>query len=278
MANAGASRLSVEVGIQGPGLTISTACASASHAIGIAYSMVAQGAVPLAIAGGSEAPFSLGHLKAWDSLRVVSSELCRPFSRERKGLVLGEGAGALVLEPLEDALARHAHVRAEIVGFGMSSDADHITRPSAIGAARAIRAALASAALEPGAVDYINAHGTGTVLNDATESKAVRDVFGCDCDSASVSASVPASDGPLVSSTKSMHGHALGASGALEAVATVLALEHQVVPPNANYLGPDEDCSLRIVPNESKAASLDVALSSSFAFGGLNAVLALRRA
>jgi nodulation protein E len=261
MTNAGASQSSMELGIEGPGLTLSTACASATHAIGLAYWMVSRGMVDVALAGGSEAPFSLGHLKAWDGLRVVSPDLCRPFSRGRKGLVLGEGGGALVLESRDHARARGAEVLGEIMGFGMSSDASHVTKPSAAGAARALRAALLDAGVDGEEVSYINAHGTGTVLNDAIESGAIESVLG------------EASRRVMVSSTKSMHGHALGASGALEAVATVLSIVESTVPPTANFLEPDPDCRLDCVPNEARRSRVRVALSSSFAFGGLNGVL-----
>jgi nodulation protein E len=262
MANAGASHLSIAIGCEGPGLTLSTACASSTHAIGLAFWLISQGVVERAIAGGSEAPFSRGHLKAWDGLRAIAPDLPRPFSLGRKGMVLGEGGGALVLESLESARRRGAHVRSLLVGFGMSSDAGHITKPSARGAARALRAALEDGAVDRERVDYINAHGTGTPLNDVAECQAIQDVFG------------ERASRVFVSSTKSMHGHALGASGALEAVATVLAIENRVVPPTANFLEPDPECAVDCVPNEAREAETRVALSSSFAFGGLNAVLA----
>jgi len=266
MANAGASHISMEFGITGPSYTISTACSSASHAIGQAFWMVRSGMAPLAITGGSEAPFSFGILKAWEALRVVSPDTCRPFSKDRSGMVLGEGAGILVLEPFEAARARGAQIHAEIVGFGMSSDASHITQPSADGAARAMRASLCDAHIMPEAVSYINAHGTGTQANDPTETAAIRTVFG-------------AHAGKLaVSSTKSMHGHALGAAGALEAVAAILALRDGFLPPTANFNQPDPECDLDVVPNVSRQADFEYAMSNSFAFGGLNAVLAFRRA
>jgi nodulation protein E len=266
MANAGASHISMEFGITGPSYTISTACSSASHAIGQAFWMVRSGMAPLAITGGSEAPFSFGILKAWEALRVVSPDTCRPFSKDRSGMVLGEGAGILVLESFEAARARGAHVHAEIVGFGMSSDASHITQPSADGAARAMRASLCDAHIMPEAVSYINAHGTGTQANDPTETAAIRTVFG-------------AHAGKLaVSSTKSMHGHAPGAAGALEAVAAILALRDGFLPPTANFNQPDPECDLDVVPNVSRQADFEYAMSNSFAFGGLNAVLAFRRA
>jgi nodulation protein E len=265
MSSAGASRASMELGIQGPGMTLSTACSSSSHAIGIAFWMISRGTAKVALTGGSEAPFSLGHLKAWDSMRVVSPEPCRPFSRERKGMVLAEGAGALVLEELESARSRGAHIHAELKGFGMSSDASHITKPSEAGAARALEGALNDAGFAVDSIDYINAHGTGTLLNDVTETHGLKRVFG------------EHARRLAVSSSKSMHGHTLGAAGALECVATVLALENGVLPPTASYLGPDPDCDLDVVPNDAREQPIHRALSNSFAFGGLNAVLALER-
>jgi nodulation protein E len=264
MANAGASHISMEFGITGPSFTLSTACSSAAHAIGQAFWMVRSGATDLAITGGSEAPFSFGILKAWEAMRVVSTDTCRPFSKDRKGMILGEGGGMLVLEPLEAAQARGARIHAEVVGFGMSADAGHITQPSAEGAARAMRAALRDGHLAPEAIGYINAHGTGTPANDSTETAAIRAVFG-------------AHAGRLaISSTKSMHGHALGASAALECLATALALRDGLLPPTANYREPDPECDLDVIPNVARAARVEYALSNSFAFGGLNAVLALR--
>jgi nodulation protein E len=263
MANAGASRISLEFGVVGPTYTVSTACSSANHAIGQAFWMVRDGVVDLAITGGSEAIFSLGFLKAWEAMRVVSPDTCRPFSKDRRGLILGEGGAMLVLEPLEAAQARGACIYAEIAGFGMSSDAHHITQPSAAGAARAMRAALNDGGVAPEQVGYINAHGTATTANDATETAAIREVFGGHADRLAVS------------STKSMHGHALGAAGALEAVATALALSEGVLPPTANYTTPDPQCDLDVIPNEARVAQVECALSNSFAFGGLNAVLAL---
>jgi nodulation protein E len=221
--------------------------------------------VDVAIAGGSEAPFSLGFLKAWEAMRVVSPDTCRPFSRDRRGLILGEGAGMLVLEPLESARARGAQVWGEIAGFGMSSDAHHLTQPLAAGAARAMRGALEDASAAPEAIGYINAHGTGTPANDSVETAAIRAVFGAHADHL------------LVSSTKSMHGHALGAAGALEAAATLAALRGGIIPPTANYTAPDPDCDLDVIPNHAREAELEWAMSNTFAFGGLNAVLVFRR-
>lgn len=265
MANAGASHISMEFGITGPSFTISTACSSAGHAIGQAYWMIRSGAADLAITGGSEAPFSFGILKAWEAMRVVSPETCRPFSKDRRGMILGEGAAMFVLEPLEAAQARGAPIHAEIVGFGMSADAGHITQPSAEGAARAMRAALRDASLDPEQVGYINAHGTATPANDVTEAAAIRSVFNAHANR------IP------VSSTKSMHGHALGAAAALECLAAVLALRDGVLPPTANFTEPDPECDLDVIPNHSRRAQVEYALSNSFAFGGLNAVLALRK-
>ena len=265
MSNAGASRVSLEYRITGPVFAVSTACSSANHALGQAFRMVRSGEVEAAIAGGSEAPLSLGFLKAWEAMRVVSPDTCRPFSRDRRGLILGEGGAVLVLEPFERALARGATIWGEIVGFGMSSDAHHITQPSALGAARAMRAALADAQLAPEAIGYVNAHGTGTLANDATETEAIRDVFG------EHTRNLP------VSSTKSMHGHALGAAGALEAAATLGALRAGLIPPTANFTVPDPACDLDVVPNTPRPAHIEYAMSNSFAFGGLNAVLIFRK-
>ena len=265
MANAGASHISMEFGITGPSFTISTACSSAGHAIGQAYWMIRGGAADLAVTGGSEAPFSFGILKAWEAMRVVSPETCRPFSKDRRGMILGEGAAMFVLEPLEAARARGAPIYAEIVGFGMSADAAHITQPSAEGAARAMRAALRDASLAPEQIGYVNAHGTATPANDVTETAAIRAVFGAHADR------VP------VSSTKSMHGHALGAGAALECLATVLALRDGVLPPTANFTEADPECDLDVIPNCARPAQVEYAISNSFAFGGLNAVLALRK-
>ena len=264
MANAGASLVSMDLGVAGPTFTLSTACSSANHALGQALWMIRAGVVDRALAGGGEAPFTWGSLLAWNAMRVVSSDTCRPFSADRSGMILGEGAAMLVLEEAAAARARGARVYAHLAGCGMSSDAHHITQPSREGPMRAISAALADAGLAPEQVGYVNAHGTGTRANDATEAAALRGVFG---DHTARLA---------VSSTKSMHGHALGAAGALEAAATVLALAEGRLPPTANFTAADPECDLDVVPNEARAASVEAALSSSFAFGGLNAVLAFR--
>ncbi len=265
MPNAGASHITMEFGLHGPAFTIATACSSSTHALGQAFWMVRHGMADVAIAGGSEAALSLVHLKAWEAMRVVAPDTCRPFSKNRRGLILAEGGAMFVLEPLESALARGATIHGEIVGFGMSADACDVTKPSAEGAAMALREALRDALLHAGQIGYINAHGTGTVVMDVMETRAIRSVFGADAERVAVS------------STKSMHGHALGASGAIEAVATVLALKHGLLPPTANFIEPDLECDLDVVPNQSRRAEVEYALSNSFGFGGLNAVLAFRR-
>jgi nodulation protein E len=264
MSNAGASQIAVDLHIQGPAFTISTACASSAHALGQAFSLVQSGAAPMAIAGGSEAPLFLGGLKAWEAMRVVSTDTCRPFSANRSGLMLGEGAAMLVLEPLEAALARGARPLAELAGFGMSADAAHITQPSAAGEARALRAALRTAGLHPEQIGYVNAHGTATEINDRVEVASLRCVF------------EKHADRMAISSTKSMHGHTLGAAGAMEASATVMGLERGILPPTANFTTPDPACDMDVIPNEARRQQVEAALSSSFAFGGLNAVLAFR--
>ena len=265
MPNAPASQISMFFGIKGPTYAISTACASATHSIGQAFHLVRSGAVTCAVSGGAEAQLTTGTVKAWEAMRILAPDTCRPFSRERKGMVLGEGAAILVLETLDHAAARNADILGEIVGFGMSADAGDLTAPDPDGMVRAMVAALADASLSPDAVDYVNAHGTGTTANDAAETSALHKTFGADAARLAIS------------STKSMVGHALGAAGALEAVAAVMAAHEGIVPPTMNYLGPDPACDLDYVPNEARRRPLRTALSNSFAFGGLNAVLAFRR-
>ena len=265
MSNAGASRISLEFGIHGPAYTVSTACASSNHALGQAFWMIRNGQIRAAIAGGSEAVFAEGLLRAWEAMRVVSPDVCRPFSAERRGLSLGEGAGMMVLEEWEHARERGARILGEIVGFGMSSDGHHLTQPCVEGPAKAMRWALQDAGVEPRRINYVNAHGTGTQANDVTECEAIRAVFGKHADSL------------LVSSTKSMHGHALGAAGAIEAVLTVLALREALAPPTVNFTTADPACNLDVVPNEARHADLEFAISNTFAFGGLNATLVLKR-
>lgn len=265
MSNAGASRISLEFGVTGPAYTISTACSSSNHAVGQAFWMVRSGQVTAAIAGGSEAVFAEGLLRAWEAMRVVSPDVCRPFSRDRRGLSLGEAGAMLVLENWDHARRRNADIIGEVVGFGMSADAHHITQPCIEGPAKAMKWALCDARLDAEKIDYINAHGTGTQTNDAIETQAIRQVLGDHADNV------------LVSSTKSLHGHTLGAAGAVEAVLTLLALRRSIIPPTANFTERDPECALDVVPNEARAAAIEYALSNTFAFGGLNASLILKR-
>lgn len=265
MVNAPASQISMHCGLRGPAFAVASACASATHAIGIAFQMVRSGAVDCAVTGGAEACITFGVVRGWEALRVMAPDVCRPFSKDRRGLVLGEGAAMLVLEPLERAEARGATILGEIVGFGMSADAADLIAPDVDGMRRAVEGALADARLSPREVQYINAHGTGTLANDEAETKALHQVFG------------PHARELAVSSTKSMVGHALGAAGALEAVATVMALRDGVVPPTIGYAERDPACDLDYVPNEARTMPIEHALSNSFAFGGMNAVLAFKR-
>jgi nodulation protein E len=266
MANAPACQISIEHKLTGPAFATVSACASSNHALAQAFHMVRSGVADAAVAGGTEACITLGGVKAWEAMRVMADDTCRPFCKQRRGMVLGEGAGVFVLETLEHAQRRGATILAEFVGAGMSADAGDIVFPSAAGAAKAIQRALADGGLAPHDIDYINAHGTGTPGNDPTESEAIRHVFGSHADALAVS------------STKSMHAHALGAAGAIELVAVIGALRDGVVPPTMNFIDPDPDCDLDYVPNVAREKNVRAALSNSFAFGGLNAVLALRRA
>jgi nodulation protein E len=265
MHSSSTSWISIEYGLKGPAFGIATACASSTHAIGIAFWLVRQGIADLALTGGSESPFNYGHLKAWEALRVVASDTCRPFSQKRGGMVLGEGAAILLLEPLEGALERGAPVLAEVEGFGMSSDAGQLLHPSVEGATRAMKAALADAETVPEGIQLISAHGTGTLANDQVESQAIKSVFG------------PHTANLKVTATKSAHGHALGAAGALEAVATVLSIRYGRVPPTLNYLGPDAKCQVPLVTEGPTVCQVNRALNNSFAFGGLNASLVFKR-
>ena len=264
MASAGASHVSIDLGITGPVLNISTACASGTHAIGMAFHMVRSGMVSAAITGGHEAPLTFGFLRAWDSMRVVSPTQCRPFSADRDGMTLGEGSAMLVIETLESAQARNAPIYAEIIGFGMSADAHHITQPAPEGAATAMRKALADASATPEEVTYINAHGTGTQANDTTEAAAIHQLFG------SRAHQIP------ISSTKGLHGHSIGATGAIEALATILSLKENLLPTNAGVTEIDPTLNLDVILNTPRHSPQQVAISNSLAFGGLNAVLALR--
>ena len=265
MNNAACSHIAMEWGLRGPSFSVASACASSNHAIGLAFQMVRSGMMDGVLAGGSEAMLNFGGLKAWEGLRVMSPDACRPFSKNRNGMVQGEGAGVFVIETLEGALARGATPLAEIRGFSMTSDAGDIVMPSVDGAARAIRGALDDAGLSPDEIGYINAHGTGTAANDRTEALAIRQVFGA-----------RAGDVP-VSSTKAMHGHLIGATGAVELLACLLALTEGVIAPTINHQEDDPDCALDVVPNTARAAQVGAALSNAFAFGGLNAVLALSK-
>ncbi|MGH9448211.1 MAG: beta-ketoacyl-[acyl-carrier-protein] synthase family protein, partial [Terriglobia bacterium] len=271
MHSAPVSHLCMEYSAQGPSFSTATACASSGHAIGEAFRLIKFGLADVMLAGGSDAPITYGMMRSWESVRVLAAgngdprRACRPFSADREGMVIGEGAATLVLEEYEHARRRGANILAEISGFGMTSDAGHITQPTVEGPARAIRAALDEAQVNRDEVDYINAHGTGTRLNDATESAIIKEVFG------ERARRIP------VSSTKSMHGHVMGATSAIEMVATVLAIQRGMIPPTANYTGPDPECDLDYVPNEARAEPVRIALSNSFAFGGLNAVLLVRR-
>jgi nodulation protein E len=265
MANAPASQVSMDRGLRGPAFAVASACASATHAIGLAFHMVRSGMVGCAVTGGTEACITVGTVRSWEAMRVMAPDVCRPFSKDRRGMVLGEGAAVVVLEPLEAAQARGATILAEIVGFGMSADAKDLTSPDQGGMMRAIEGALTDGKLNTSDIQYVNAHGTGTAANDVAETSAIKKVFGAHAAKLAVS------------STKSMVGHALGASGALEFIATLMSVREGIVPPTIGYLGPDPACDLDYVPNEARSMQVDAALSNSFAFGGLNAVLAVKR-
>lgn len=264
MNNAAASHLSMEYNLKGPSFTVATACASSNHAMGQAFQMIRSGLCDAMLTGGSEAMLCFGGVKAWEGLRVMSKDACRPFSLGRSGMVQGEGAGIFVFEEYERASGRGAEILAEVIGFAMSSDASDIVMPSKQGAARAISGAIRDAGVAREEVCYINAHGTGTAANDKTECAAVADVFGAHADQL------------MISSTKSMHGHLIGGTGAVELLACLMALRDGVIAPTIGYEEPDPECALDVVPNEARQAEVNVVLSNAFAFGGLNAVLALR--
>lgn len=265
MNNAAASHVSMQYNLKGPSFTVSTACASSNHAMAQAFAMVRSGMAPAMITGGSESMLCFGGVKAWEGLRVMSRDACRPFSLGRNGMVQGEGAGIFVFEDYEHARARGADILAEVAGFAMSSDASDIVMPSKQGAARAMAGALSDARVAPSNVGYINAHGTGTAANDKTECAAVADVFG------------PHADKLMISSTKSMHGHLIGGTGAVELLACIMALRDGVIAPTIGYEEADPECALDVVPNVARNAQVEVAVSNAFAFGGLNAVLVLRK-
>jgi len=266
MNNAAASHVSMEFNLKGPSFTVATACASSNHAMAQAFTMVRSGMSKVMVTGGSESMLCFGGVKAWEGLRVMSKDACRPFSANRNGMVQGEGAAIFVLEEYEHAKARGAEILAEVAGFAMSSDASDIVMPSKQGAARAISGALRDAGIAPDQIGYINAHGTGTAANDKTECAAVADVFGAHADQL------------MISSTKAMHGHLIGGTGAVELLACIMALREGVIAPTIGYEEPDPECSLDVVPNEAREAKVDYVLSNAFAFGGLNAVLALKNA
>ena len=271
MHNAATSQICMEFGAQGPSFTTATACSSSGHAIGEAFHLIKNDMADWMLTGGSEAPLTFGMIRSWESVRVLAvgngdpAKACRPFSADREGLVMGEGAAMLLLEELEHAKRRGATIYGEIAGFGMSSDAGHITQPSIEGPARAVRMALAEAKANPEEVDYINAHGTATRVNDVTETQVIKEVFG---DHARKVA---------ISSTKSMHGHVMGSTAAIEFAATIQAIDRGVIPPTANYSQPDPECDLDYVPNQAREKPVRCAISNSFAFGGLNAVLLVRK-
>lgn len=265
MNNAATSHVSMEFNLRGPSFTVATACASSNHAMGQAFQMVRSGMCTAMITGGSESMLCFGGIKAWEGLRVMSKDACRPFSATRNGMVQGEGAGIFVFEEYEHARARGATILGEVLGFAMTSDAADIVMPSKQGASRAIELALKDGRISKERVGYVNAHGTGTAANDKTECAAVADVFGTHADDL------------LISSTKSMHGHCIGGTGAVELLACLMALNEGVIAPTINYEEPDPECALDVVPNVAREAKVDVVLSNAFAFGGLNAVLALGR-
>ncbi len=265
MNNAAASHVSMNYNLKGPSFTVATACASSNHAMGQAFNFIRSGMAKVMVTGGSESMLCFGGVKAWEGLRVMSKDACRPFCANRNGMVQGEGAAVFVMEDYEFAKARGAEILAEVVGFAMTSDASDIVMPSRQGAARAIAGAMKDAKVDPSEVGYINAHGTGTTANDKTECAAVSDAFGAHADTL------------MISSTKSMHGHVIGGTGAIELLACIMALKDGVIAPTIGYEEPDPECALDVVPNEAREATVDVVLSNAFAFGGLNAVLALRR-
>lgn len=259
--SAASSHVSMDRGLTGPAFGTVSACSSSGHSIATGVMMLKSGVADVAYTGGADAPICYGSVKAWECMRVLAKDTCRPFSRQRGGMLIGEGAATLILETEEHANARGAHILAEVVGFGMSSDADNIVKPTVDGPARAMSLALQSAGIAPDSIQYINAHGTGTAQNDPTETRAIHRVFGAHASKLAVS------------STKSMHGHTMGAAGALEAIATINALRKQTVPATINYLGQDPDCDLDYVPNEARDMFIQYAMSNSFAFGGLNVSL-----
>ena len=261
IGSSASAHVGIEFGVKGPTFATCSACSTAAHAIGIARDYIRHGLVDIAICGASESVINYGTMKAWQALHVLSPQGCFPFAKKRNGTVLGEGAGILVLESYEHAKARGAKILAEVAGFGMTSDADDMVNPDISGPREAMRLALEDAAIPPGAIDYLNAHGTATMLNDRNETNAIKDLFG------KHAYNMP------VSSTKSMHGHPLGAGGGIEAVACIKAMEEGWMPPTVGLDVADPECDLDYVPNVGRAKKLTYTMSNSFAFGGLNAVL-----
>lgn len=266
IASACPSMMSMRFGVTGPSFAVASACSSATQAIGIGAQLIRSGAVDYAIVGGTEDCITIGSMLAWEGLRVLTPNFCRPFSKDRNGMVIGAGAGVFILEAEDVAKARGAVTLAEIAGYGTSSDAKDPVRPDAKGAAAAMSYALADAGADAEEIDYVNAHGTGTTVNDSTESEALGMIFG------NRLPHVP------VSSTKPIHGHGLGAAGALELVVTIGALQNGIAPPTINWQTADEKCPVDPIPNEARTLPLRTALSNSFAFGGINACLVVRRA
>ncbi len=261
LPSAATGQISMRLGIKGPSFTTSSACSSSGHAIAMAVLMLRANIIDIAIVGGAEACITKGNFLAWDGLRVLSNDTCRPFSKERSGLVLGEGAGTLILEKESIAQSRNANILAKISGIGMSSDAHNAVQPLAEGAQNAMQAALDDANLNAEDIDYINAHGSATLQNDQTESQAITATF------------QDKNNSPLVSSTKSTHGHVLGAGAAIEAIASILSIQRQQIPATTNFITPDSLCDINIVANEPKQTKINAVLSNSFAFGGLNTAL-----
>jgi nodulation protein E len=261
IGSSASAHVGIEFGIKGPTFATCSACSTAAHAIGLARDFIQNNMVDVAIAGASESVINYGTMKAWQALHVLSPEGCFPFSKKRNGTVLGEGAGILVLEEYEHAKRRGAKILAEICGFGMTSDAKDMVNPDIEGPREAMRLALQDAKLPPMVINYLNAHGTATSINDKNETNAIKDLFGKHAYDLAVS------------STKSMHGHPLGAGGGIEAVACIKAMQESFVPPTIGLDEPDPDCDLDYVPNVGRTKKVNYAMSNSFAFGGLNAVL-----
>ncbi len=255
------AHVSIEYGIKGPCFGTVSACSTGAHAIGLAFQMLRAGMIDIGVAGASEACLTYGSMRSWQAMRVLSPDGCWPFAKRRNGTVLAEGAGILVLEELEHATARGAKPLAELVGFGMTSDAADMVNPSIEGPSGAMQLALDDAGLAPSDIDYINAHGTATTVNDVNETRAIRRVFG------------NAAEKVSISSTKSMHGHCLGAGGGVEAVACIKAIEDNFAPPTAGFDEAGDECDLDYTPNEGRSREINYAMSNSFAFGGLNAAL-----